>query len=294
MTMANFFSKYFSELALMATAMLWAGCNVDKDSKNEKSVSDSSKNFGVAEISKSVDLPDSTAQNVSEKDDSISNEIPKDSLDANSQTVVLLDSARLLEVQRTRDSLMKAFFPIERTHKEKKKWGLQYDLHGSTKRLDSVFANLNNVRTHACYYGVIADRHVSADDNLLSMLGNSNAIPSKWFVKVLYEKIESADKQTLDQDMFSRVKRPFRQKTPGLRHLYRKFLKKNSANTFEGVITLKLTITADGTVKESSIKKSTTGVKDFDEEIRSYVNRWIFSEVKSGTTVVYVPIRFYE
>lgn len=121
MAMANFFSKYFSELALLATAMLWAGCgNVDKDSKNEKSVSSASDSFGVAEVSKPAESPDSAAlQNVTGKDDSLANVISKDSFDANPQMVVLLDSARQLEVQRTRDSLMKAFFPIERTRMEK-------------------------------------------------------------------------------------------------------------------------------------------------------------------------------
>lgn len=290
--MANFFSKYFSEIALMATAVLWAGCgNVDKDSKNEKLVSNDP-----------VKSHDFTAlQNVTGKDDSLSSEISKDSLDTNSQTVILLDSARQLEVQRTRDSLMKAFFPIERTRMEKK-WGLRYDIgrmlnHGTAQMPDSVRIFLENFKTfhiHTCAYGVIADRHVSTDDNLLSMLGNSNAISSRWSVKVLYKNIEFADKQTVNQDMVSRVKRVFQQRSPGLKHIYRKFIKKNSANVFQGKIVLKLTIAADGTIKESSIEKSTTGVDSFDEEIRNSVSRWTFSKVKSGTTVVYVPIHFYE
>ena len=113
-------------------------------------------------------------------------------------------------------------------------------------------------------------------------------------MKVLYEKIKSANKRTPNQDTFSRVERVFRLRVPGLKHIYCKYLKKNSDNTFEGVITLKLTIAADGTVKESSIKKSTTGVKEFDEEIRKAVSRWMFTKVKSGNAVVYVPIHFYE
>ena len=68
----------------------------------------------------------------------------------------------------------------------------------------------------------------------------------------------------------------------------------NSANTIEGEITLKLTIAADGTVKETSIMESTTGVKEFDEEIRNAVSQWTFSKVKSGKIVVYVPIHFSE
>lgn len=306
--MANFFSKYFSEIALLATAVLWAGCgNVDKDSKNEKSVSN-----GPVESSDSAAI-----QDVTEKGDSISNEIPEDPLDANSQTVLLLDSAKLLEKQRTIDSLMKAFFPIEWNDVEKKKDGYQYALMRRfifAKNRDSILKARADLGSVMCYYGVIADRNrprrlgfndgsegrfnngpgnASVDD-WLSLLDNSNTISSRWLVKVLYKNIEFADQQTINHNMVSRVERVFRQRSPGLRHIYRKFIKKNSANTFQGKIVLKLTIAADGTVKESSIKKSTTGVKEFDEEIRKAVSRWTFSKVESGTTVVYVPIHFYE
>lgn len=320
MAMANFFSKYFSEIALMATAVLWAGCgNVDKDSKNEKSVSSASNSFGVAEVSKPAESPDSaTLPHVSEKGDSLASEILKDSLDANAQTVVLLDSAKLLEKQRTIDSLMKAYFPIEWNDVEKKKDVYHYALMTFAKNRDSILKARSDLGSVMCYYGVIVDRYKprprlgSKDDFkvgfndgtgnssvdgrsiLQSLLGNSNAFQSRWSVKVLYENIEFADKRTPNQDMLSRIKRVIRQRTPGLRLLYRKFLKKNPDNSFEGVITLKLTIAADGTVKKSSIKNSTTGVKSFDEEIRIAVSRWTFSKVKSGMTVVYVPIRFYE
>ena len=317
--MAKNFSKYLGKIALMATAMLWAGCNVDKDSKNEKSLSSASNSFGVAEVSKPAESPDSaTLPRVTEKDDSLVSEILKDSLDANAQTVVLLDSAKQLEKQRTIDSLMKAFFPIEWNDVEKKKDVYQYALMIFAKNRDSILKARSDLGSVMCYYGVIVDRYkprphlgfkedfkvgfndgtgnssVDGRSILQSLLGNSNAFQSRWSVKVLYKNIEFADKQTVNQDMVSRVKRVIRQRTPGLRHLYGKFLKKNPDNSFEGEITLKLTIAADGTVKKSSIKKSTTGVKSFDEEIRIAVSRWMFPKFKSGTTVVYVPIRFYE
>lgn len=304
MIMANFFSKCFSELALMATAVLWAGCNVDKGSKNEKSVSNALNSFGVAEISNSFESSDSAAlPHASEKDDSFANVFSKDSLDANPSAVVLLDSAKQLEVQRTRDSLMKAYFPIEWDDVEKQKDGYQYACMRRfvfAKKRDSVWNAKSDLGSVMCYYGVIADRNrlhrLGFNDGSVEDLlrGNPNVIKLRGSVKVLYKNIEFADRQTLDQDMFYRVKRAFQQRTPGLRLLYGKFLKKNSANTFEGIITLKLTIAADGTVKESSIKKSTTGVKDFDDEIRNAVSQWTFSKVKSGEVVVYVPIRFYE
>ena len=320
MAMANFFSKYFSELALLATAMLWAGCgNVDKDSKNEKSVSCASNSFGVAEVSKPAESPDSaTLPHVSEKGDSLASEILKDSLDANAQTVVLLDSAKLLEKQRTIDSLMKAYFPIEWNDVEKKKDVYQNALMFFAKNRDSILKARSDLGSVMCYYGVIVDRYkprprlgfkddfkvgfndgtgnssVDGRSILQSLLGNSNVFPSKWTLKVLYENIEFTDKRTPNQDMLFRIKRVFQQRSPGLKHIYRKFIKKNPNNTFDGVITLKLTIAADGRVRKSSIKGSTTGVKEFDEEIRKAVSRWTFPKVKSGTIVVYVPIRFYE
>ena len=252
MAMANFFSKYFSEIALMATAVLWAGCgNVDKDSKNEKSVSNASNSFGVAEISKPAESPDSAAlPHVSEKDDSLASEILKDSLDANAQTVVLLDSAKLLEKQRTIDSLMKAYFPIEWNDVEKKKDVYQNALMFFAKNRDSILKAKLDLGSVMCYYGVIADRNrprrlgindgsegrfnngpenASVDGMFIlqSLLGNSNVFPSKWTLKVLYKNIEFADKQTVNQDMVSRVKRVFQQRSPGLKHIYRKFIKKN-------------------------------------------------------------------
>ena len=186
------------------------------------------------------------------------------------------------------------------------------------KNRDSILKARADLGSVMCYYGVIVDRYkprphlgfkedfkvgfndgtgnssVDGRSILQSLLGNSNAFQSRWSVKVLYKNIEFADKQTVNQDMLSRIKRVIRQRTPGLRHLYGKFLKKNPDNSFEGEITLKLTIAADGTVKKSSIKNSTTGVKSFDEEIRIAVSRWMFPKFKSGTIVVYVPIRFYE
>ena len=154
--MANFFSKYFSEIALMATAMLWAGCgNVDKDSKNEKSLSSASNSFGVAEVSKPAESPDSTTlPHVSEKDDSLASEILKNSLDANAQTVVLLDSAAQLEVQRTRDSLMKAYFPIEWNDVEKKKNRYRYARmlrSGFTQKRDLVRNARTDIGSIMCY-----------------------------------------------------------------------------------------------------------------------------------------------
>ena len=307
--MAKFISKCFSEIALMAAAVLWAGCSdVDKNSKNEKPAS-KALSSSSAEILSPVESTDSaTPQNAVEKDDSFFNAPQKDSIDANSKATVLLDSAKKLEVKRARDSLMKAFFPIERKDKacmEKVNAGLRYDIgnllkYGSVKRYECIRKRKEIVLVHPRWdIGMKTRRYYDENlgrdiDDILKSLIKANLIQPIVPVKVLLENIKSANKQTLSQEMYSRVTFAFRQRTPSLRHIYGKFLKKDSVNTFEGKITLKLSIAADGTVKESSINSSTTGVRDFDEEIRNAVSRWTFSKVKSGNTVVYVSIRFYK
>ena len=83
-----------------------------------------------------------------------------------------------------------------------------------------------------------------------------------------------------------------RQRTPGLRHIYNKFLKKNPG--FQGKVTLKFTIAPGGEVISISIASSTTGYGEFDGEIKNAVSRWKFSKVKSGNTTVTIPFTFSE
>jgi TonB family protein len=106
------------------------------------------------------------------------------------------------------------------------------------------------------------------------------------------EKILVAEGSALDKESVFNVLVSF---TPGLRHIYSiRYLKKNPDNHFEGEIVFKMIIVADGTVKDIQIVSSTTGYKEFDEDIQKAVNRWRFPKVKSGETVVTFPVRFYE
>lgn len=106
------------------------------------------------------------------------------------------------------------------------------------------------------------------------------------------EKILVAEGSALDKESVFNVLVSF---TPGLRHIYSiRYLKKNPDKHFEGKITLKLTIAADGSVKENQIESSTTGYKEFDEDIQKAVSRWKFPKVKSGETVATFPIAFHE
>ena len=83
-----------------------------------------------------------------------------------------------------------------------------------------------------------------------------------------------------------------RQRTPGLRHIYNKFLKKKPG--FQGKVTLKFTIAPGGEIISISLASSTTGYGEFDGEVKNAVSRWKFSKVKSGNTTVTIPFTFSE
>ena len=83
-----------------------------------------------------------------------------------------------------------------------------------------------------------------------------------------------------------------RQRTPGLRHIYNKHLKK--APGLEGKVTLKFTIAPGGEIISISIVSSTTGRSEFDNDIKNAVGRWTFNKVKSGNTTVTIPFTFTE
>ena len=83
-----------------------------------------------------------------------------------------------------------------------------------------------------------------------------------------------------------------RQRTPGLRHIYNKFLKKKPG--FQGKVTLKFTIAPGGEVISISMASSTTGYGEFDAQIKNAVGNWTFSKVKSGNTTVTIPFTFSE
>lgn len=105
--------------------------------------------------------------------------------------------------------------------------------------------------------------------------------------KIYVAEESSLDKETVFKVLVSRI--------PGLRYIYSfRFLRKNPDKHFEGEIVFKLSIAADGSVKDIQIISSTTDYTEFNEEIKKAVSRWKFPKVKSGETVVTFPVRFYE
>lgn len=90
----------------------------------------------------------------------------------------------------------------------------------------------------------------------------------------------------------SDIMKVVRNRTPGLRYIYNKFLKKKPG--FQGKVTLRFAIAPGGEVIQISIVTSTTGYDDFDYEIKEAVRRWTFNKVKSGNTTVTIPFTFTE
>lgn len=82
-----------------------------------------------------------------------------------------------------------------------------------------------------------------------------------------------------------------RMRTPGLRHIYKKNLRKKP--DFVGKIVLKLTIDSTGAVKSAKIESSTTDFPEFDSEIVKAVGRWKF-KASGGTSTVTIPFTFAE
>ena len=83
-----------------------------------------------------------------------------------------------------------------------------------------------------------------------------------------------------------------RQRKPGLRHIYNKFLKKNPK--FEGRVVLRFEIAPSGEVVRSTVAYSSTGYEEFDNAIRDAVGQMTFGTVESGSAKVTIPLTFYQ
>ena len=110
-------------------------------------------------------------------------------------------------------------------------------------------------------------------------------------------KVPSASDIDMGQESGQRstesILRVIRQHQPGLRHTYTKFLKINPG--FKGKVTLKFAIAPSGSIVELTIVSSTTGVSEFDQEVRGNVKTWRFEPIKGkANDIVTVPFNFSE
>lgn len=116
------------------------------------------------------------------------------------------------------------------------------------------------------------------------------------------DEMKSTGGDEHDKDLILKV---IRQRTPGLRHIYNKHLKKNRAKAylknnqdnvnpnFNGMIVFKLNVNADGSAQKVEIQSSNTGNKNFDDEVKRALNRWKYPKLKSSEVVTF-PITFFE
>ncbi|MDY6330116.1 MAG: AgmX/PglI C-terminal domain-containing protein [Fibrobacter sp.] len=107
------------------------------------------------------------------------------------------------------------------------------------------------------------------------------------------------------EDVKTQILKVIRQRTPGLRHIYNKHLRKNRAKAclknnqdnskpdFNGMIVFKLNVNADGSAQKVEIQSSNTGNKNFDDEVKRALNRWKFPKMNSNETVIF-PVTFFE
>lgn len=116
------------------------------------------------------------------------------------------------------------------------------------------------------------------------------------------DEMKSAGGDEHDKDSILKV---IRQRTPGLRHIYNKHLKKNRAKAylknnqdnvnpnFNGMIVFKLNVNADGSAQKVEIQSSNTGNKDFDDDVKRALKHWKYTKLKSSEVVTF-PITFFE
>ena len=173
---------------------------------------------------------------------------------------------------------------------------LEVEIAKFTKDIDQVLKDVENLQKNG--KTVLGGRRDKTDedigDGLAGLLGGGGggiATKAKGSIKIPSERdidIGAGGGSRSAADIIKVV----RQRTPGLRHIYNKFLKKKPG--FQGKVTLKFTIASGGEVISISIASSTTGYGEFDGEIKTAVSRWTFSKVKSGNTTVTIPFTFSE
>lgn len=86
------------------------------------------------------------------------------------------------------------------------------------------------------------------------------------------------------------VMKVLRQRAPGLRHIYNKFLKKNPG--FQGKIVLEFVVDANGRIVQMSVVSSSTGFPEFEDDVVKAVRNWTFPKVDGGNSTVTIPFVF--
>ena len=167
-----------------------------------------------------------------------------------------------------------------------------------TKDIDQVLKDVAGLQTEEKTVlggrrGKAEDGSSEGGDGLAGLLGGGGGgIATKAKGNIKTPTARDIDMGGSGSRSESDIMKVVRQRTPGLRHLYNKFLKNKPG--FQGKITLKFSIAPDGSVSSISIVSSTTGYGEFDASIKNAVSNWMFNKVDFGSTTVKIPFTFSE
>ena len=181
------------------------------------------------------------------------------------------------------------FDKIKQQYSETDYWKLENDLRKNVDHPEYISYLTESVEQCDAEYA--EGSYGGSGDGLAGLLGGGGiATKAKCSIRTPSERdIEiGAGSSRYAADIMKVV----RQRMPGLRHVYNKFLKKKPG--FQGKVALKFTIDPSGVIISISIAASTTGYSEFDNEIKSAVSRWKFSKVNAGNTTVTIPFTFSE
>ena len=158
--------------------------------------------------------------------------------------------------------------------------------------IDSVLKSVGNLSTHGTtmLYGVARDCRdcpLGQERELSEKLIKEKA-KAKGVAKAPFEELSVASGVESNRVL---VLRTIRQRTPGLRHIYNKHLKKNPG--FSGTVAFRVNINADGAVQKVQIDSTTTGDRAFDEDVQKAVSYWKFPKMNLDEVATF-PVKFYE
>ena len=257
-SMSNFFSKYLGKIALMAAAVLWAGCNDSEKKADEPLLQKNVKAEQQVQEQPKKDIVDSVKEAKSSDSDSVA----------------------VTKQEKNKDSLLKR---AARVAKEKSEIGMIRALYGVIEE---------DMGRAVALYGVRPPREIIMPDGSREI--HQPKPVARCNVKELTEEdVVVGEGSDIDVQTLLKVSR---QRSPGIRHICNKILYKNvryrakRTKEFEGETVFEMKIAPSGEVENVEIKSSSVA---FGEEIRKSITRWVFPKTQNGGTFTF-PVNLYE
>ena len=336
--MALFFRNYLGKFALMATSVLWASCS-DADKNADKSPEQENSEFEFPVDSKylSLKIPFRPIQFEDSLFDTngVSIQVFKD-YSVEGGLVYNDDVEKIAQIIRKESkSIYEIFDSFYKKDVCNEVYGMSLSLNVSIGRngfveeaeySHSSYADVSFKKKIVEYVKQMRFEGVGQNNILLSINFCRPFIDADDFNALLHylqrteyteysirksngavsapvgDELKLADGVGHDKDSVLKV---ICQRTPGLRHIYNKHLRKNRAKAclknsqdnfnpdFNGTIVFQLNIDADGSVQKAEIQSSNTGNKDFDDEVKRALSHWKFPKLKSSVVATF-PITFFE